>query len=74
MNKQMFFKQIGILKVSFVMGILFLAACTFSTPTFQQSVQMNGGCLTSSVVELRNCMTAVASAQLVDAYTLGYLK
>jgi hypothetical protein len=56
--------------------LLLLAACTFRSPeaTSSSLKEDTTGCLASqSQVSLRDCLTAVYSARLVDAYTLGQL-
>jgi hypothetical protein len=56
--------------------LLLLAACTFRSPEATSSAlkEDTTGCLAmQSQVSLRDCLTAVYSARLVNAYTLGQL-
>jgi hypothetical protein len=56
--------------------LLLLAACTFRSPEVTSSALTKDttGCLASqNQVSLRDCLTAVYHARLVDTYTLGQL-
>jgi hypothetical protein len=64
-------------KTIFLLSLFLLAACTFSLPDVNKSSVANDttGCLASQhQISLRDCLTAVYDARLVDAYTLGQLR
>jgi hypothetical protein len=65
-------------KAIFLLSLfLLLAACTFSLPDVNNASVANDttGCLASQQqISLRDCLTAVYNARLVDAYTLGQLQ
>jgi hypothetical protein len=57
--------------------LIVLAACTFRQPesTVSPATKDPTGCLASQgQLSLRDCLTAVHNARLVDAYTLGQLQ
>lgn len=55
--------------------LIFLAVYTFSQPDSTLVEQDTKSCLASEQqVSLRECLTAVYNARLVDAYTLGQLQ
>jgi hypothetical protein len=81
MKKQSFIIRASnqIASIVCLLGLLtLLAACTFgqSEATFVSPATKDPtGCLASQdQVSLRDCLTAVSNARLVDAYTLGQLR
>jgi ABC-type uncharacterized transport system auxiliary subunit len=81
MKKQSFINRASnqIASVVCLLSLLaILAACTFgqSESTFVSSATKDPtGCLASQgQISLRDCLTAVSNARLVDAYTLGQLR
>jgi hypothetical protein len=65
-------------KAIFLLSLfVLLTACTFSVPevTNASLAKDTTGCVSSqNQISLRDCLTAVYNARLVDAYTLGQLR
>lgn len=78
MNEQSFVNLVPRLLTSVVclLSLLaFLAVYTFSQPAPTLAEKDTKSCLASEQqVSLRDCLTAVYNARLVDAYTLGQLR
>jgi outer membrane biogenesis lipoprotein LolB len=78
MKKQLLALKHAPKKAIFLLSVfLLLAACTFSVPEVNNAspAKDTKGCLASqNQISLRDCLTAVYNARLVDAYTLGQLR
>jgi hypothetical protein len=75
MKKQPSVLKLAAKKTTLLSGLFLLTACTVSLPDVNSSLAKDTtGCLASQQqISLRDCLTAVYHAQLVDAYTLGQL-